>query len=207
MAKQLIFQTDQKDHPCDIARLDRKKLYGWKDVVAFDANGKECIRVDIDETGSFIIPKGGKALGAIDMNGRWVEKSDLIAVDLDGAPAELSPSSFDVPIVLEKTVDSETFLDHVIDAVYIIDPAEDIKESLIKTIQSTEGIFTFPFNYRPDYDPKTAFLIEAKKTIYMLVGTASTFEFIGLEQMADLNVADEDDEDFSIEDDLDFSMM
>jgi hypothetical protein len=206
MAKQLTFQIDSKDHPCDINRLDRKKLYGWKDTVAFDSQGNECIRVDIDETGSFIIPKGGKALGSIDMKGKWVDKSDLKAVDLSGKPAVLSPSSFESPIMLENTVDIETFLDHLIDAVYIIEPADDIKASLIKIIQAADGIFSFSFNYRPDYDPKTAFLIEAQNTIFMLAGTSSDFEYIGLEQMADLNVS-EDEEDFSIEDDLDFSMM
>jgi len=205
MAKQLTFQINNNDHPCDITRLDRKKLYGWKETVAFDSQGNECIRADIDETGAHIIPKGGKTIGNIDMNGKWVEKSDLIVVDQAGEPAILSPSSFDSPIVLEKTVDIETYLNHIIDAVYIIESADDIKTSLIKAIQSTDEIFSFPFNYRQDYDPKTAFLIESKNTLYMLVGTASNFEYIGLQQMADLNVSD--DEDFSIEDDLDFSMM
>ncbi|KPA12158.1 hypothetical protein MHK_007642 [Candidatus Magnetomorum sp. HK-1] len=206
MAKQLIFKSEKMEHPCDIVRLDRKKLYGWKDVVAMNTNGEECIRVDIDETGSFIIPKGGKALGSIDINGNWVEKSDLKAIDKTGAPAVRVPSSFDAPIALENKVDLETFLDHVIDSVYIIQPSEDIKKSLIKIIQSNDMLYTFPFNYRPDYDPKTAFLIEARNIIYMLVGTPSAFEFIGMEQMADLNVEDTEEE-FSIEDDLDFSMM
>jgi len=206
MAKQLIFKSENSDHHCDIIRLDRKKLYGWKDIVAIDENGEECIRVDIDETGSFIIPKGGKALGSIDIDGNWVEKSDLKAVDKDGNPAVRVPSSFDSPIDLENTVDINTFLDYIIDSVYIIQPAEDIKESLLQTIKSNKKIYTFPFNYRPDYDPKTAFLIEAKNNIYMLVGTQSNFEFIGIEQMADLNVEDTEEE-FSIEDDLDFSMM
>ncbi|ETR73478.1 MAG: hypothetical protein OMM_00924 [Candidatus Magnetoglobus multicellularis str. Araruama] len=207
MAKQLIFQTDQKDHPCDIVRLDRKKLYGWKDLEAIGPDGTPCIRVDIDETGSFIIPKGGKALGNIGLDGRWVEKSDLKAVDSNGKPAVLKPSSFDSPITLDTTVDIETYLDHSIDSVYIINPDDTIKESLTTIIRSAKGIFTFPFNYRPDYAPKTAFLIEANNNIYMLIGTVTEFEFIGLEQMADLNVSDEEDDDFNIEDDLDFSMM
>jgi len=207
MAKQLIFQTGDKENPCDIVRLDRKKLYGWKEVVAIGPDGDECIRVDVDETGSFIIPKGGKALGNLSIDGRWVEKSDLKAVDSEGNPAKRIPSSFDNPIVLDQTVDIETYLDHLIDAVYIISPAEEIKESLIKQIRSADGIFTFPFNYRADYGSRAAFLIETKGNLYMLVGTPTGFEFIGMEQMADLNVAEDEEEDFSLEDDLDFSMM
>jgi len=207
MAKQLMFQTNEQVNPCDIVRLDRKKLYGWKDIVAIGPDGNECVRMDIDETGSFIIPKGGKALGNIGENGRWVEKADLKAVDSDGNPAKLIPSSFDSPIQLDNIVDIETYLDHIIDVVYMIKPGDDIKDSLIQTIRSADGIFTFPFNYRPGYESKNAFLIETKDVIYMVVGTPSPFEFIGLEQMSDLNVNEEADEDFSIEDDLDFGSM
>lgn len=207
MAKQLVFQTNQQENPCDIVRLDRKKLYGWKDIVAIGPDGNECIRMDIDETGSFIIPKGGKALGNLGENGKWVEKADLKAVDSTGNDATLIPSSFDSPIQLDNIVEIETYLDHTIDTVYVIKPADDIKERLIKTIRSADGLFTFPFNYRPGYESKTAFLIETKNVLYMLVGTPSEFEFIGLEQMSDLNVSDDDDDDFSIEDNLDFGSM
>jgi hypothetical protein len=207
MAKQLIFRTNQQDNPCDILRLDRKKLYGSKEIVAIGSDGRECVRMDIDETGSFIIPKGGKALGNIGENGRWVEKSDLRALDSSGKRALLIPSSFDAPIQLDSTVDPETYLDHVIDAVYIINPAENLKASLIESIRSADGIFTFPFNYRPAYQTKNAFLVEATNVLFMLVGTPCEFEFIGLEQMSDLNVNDEEDEEFSIEDDLDFGSM
>jgi len=209
MAKQLIFQINQQENPCDIVRLDRKKLYGWKDIVAIGPDGNECIRMDIDETGSFIIPKGGKALGNLGENGKWVDKADLKAVDSNGKPTKLIPSSFDMPIELDNIVDIETYLDHVINAVYVIKPADDIKERLIQTIRSIKGIFTFPFNYRPGYESKTAFLIETNDVLYMLVGVPSKFEFIGLEQMSDLNINVEDGEDdeFSIEDDLDFGSM
>jgi hypothetical protein len=207
MAKQLVFQTNQQEAPCDIVRLDRKKLYGWKDIVAIGPDGNECIRMDIDETGSFIIPKGGKAMGNIGENGKWVDKANLKAVDSTGKPAKLIPSTFDNPIQLDKTVDIETYLDHVIDTVYMITPGDDIKASLLKTIRSADGILTFPFNYRPGYESKHAFLIETDDVLYMLVGMPAEFDFIGLEQISDLNVNDDADEDFSIEDDLDFGSM
>jgi hypothetical protein len=207
MAKQLIFQTNQQESPCDIVRLDRKKLYGWKDIVAIGPDGNECVRMDIDETGSFIIPKGGKAMGNLGENGKWVDKANLKAVDGTGKPAKQIPSSFDNPISLDKTVDIETYLDHIIDAVYIIKPADDIKASLLQSIRSADGIFTFPFNYRAGYETKAAFLIETKDVLYMLVGTPCEFELIGLEQISDLNVSEDEDEDFSIEDGLDIGSM
>jgi len=206
MAKQLIFQTNQQETPCDIVRLDRKKLYGWKEIVAIGPDGNECVRMDIDESGSYIIPKGGKAAGNLGENGKWVDKSHLKAVDSTGKPVALIPSSFDSPVQLDQTVDIETYLDHVIDAVYVIKPDEDIKTNFIKAIRSVDGIYTFSFNYRPGYESKAAFLLEANDVLYMTLGTRSEFEFIGLDQVSDLNVNDDENDDFSFEDDLDFSM-
>jgi hypothetical protein len=205
MGKQLIFKTD-KDYPFSVVRLDRKKLYGWKDSVAYDENREECIRADIDGSGSFIIPKGGKGLGILDKDGNWVEKKTLKAVYKDGTDAVLLPSVFDQPVRLEKTVSVEEFLDHVIYAVYILEPSENAEE-LIEQIKQSEDIFIFSFNYRGGYEASPAFLLENKGTLFVLVGYPSAFEFVGLEQLAEFGVEDEEDEAAAEDEELDFSMM
>lgn len=203
MARQLTFQTDKESH-FSITKLDRKKVYGWKDVAAFDSDGEECVRADIDLSGSFIIPKGGKALGILDHEGRWVDRKQLKAAYKDGSLAVRMPSSFDQAIKLEKTVSIEEFLDHSIVSVYILQ-SEEGGEGLLKQIKRSAEIYTFDFNYRSSYDPSTAFLIESKGVLFMLVGYRSEFEFVTLEQAADFYVEDEDEDDF--EDDWDFDMM
>ena len=202
MAKQLIFHTD-REYPFSITKLDRKKLYGWKDTEAYDSNGEVCVKADIDSSGSFIIPRGGRALGVLDKDGNWVEKKKLKAVYKDGSPATRFPSSFDQPIQLEKTVSIEEFLDHSIESVYILEPGED-GEELLTQVKKTDGIFTFSFNYHPGYEASHAFLIEDKGNLFVLIGYLSQFEFIRFEQIAEISM-EEEDEDF--EDDIDFSMM
>ncbi|HOJ76828.1 MAG TPA: hypothetical protein PLZ08_03290 [Bacillota bacterium] len=130
MAKPLVFNVNGVECAFDIAKLDRKKLYGWKSVVAFDSNGNECLKMDLDQTGSFIIPPGGKGLGIIDLQGNWVDKSQLIALLDDGSPAQLVPSSFETPVELKQTVTIEEFLDYNIDYVYVMDPVGSSQELL-----------------------------------------------------------------------------
>lgn len=202
MAKQLVFKLD-RDYPVSINKIDRKRLYGWKDIVAFDSNGEECIRADIDESGSFIIPKGGRALGTLDSKGNWVDKKNLTAVFPDGTPAPFFQSSFDAPIVLEKTVSIDEFLDHSIDTVYMLECGE-VADNLIHQLKQTDRIYTFLFNYYAGYDPSHAFLIESKGNLFILAGYPCSFEFIGLDQPADADATEEEEE---VSDELDFGMM
>ena len=204
MSKSLVFHLD-KVYFFSITKLDRKKLYGWKEIVAFDEKGKECLKVDIDETGSFMIPKGGRALGILNQKGEWVDKKDLVPVYPDGTKATLIESSFNHPIHLQDTVSIEDFLEYKIHAVYLLQ-SEDMSEAFINQIKDAKEIYTFIFSYRSDYEGSQAFLMESKGNLFMLVGTKCKFEFIGLEQVADISV-EEDEEDVSIEEDLDFSMM
>ena len=204
MAKPLVFNVNGVECAFDIAKLDRKKLYGWKSVVAFDSNGNECLKMDLDQTGSFIIPPGGKGLGIIDLQGNWVDKSQLIALLDDGSPAQLVPSSFETPVELKQTVTIEEFLDYNIDYVYVMDPVGSSQE-LVDLVKKTDDIYCFEFNYRTDYEGSTAFLVESKDKLYLLVGSKNEFEFIGLAEAAEINL--EDDSEGSEDDDLDFNMM
>ncbi len=200
----MFFQLSGKSFGFEINKLDRKKLYGWKETVAVDHNGNECIKAYIDDTGSAIIPKGGMALGIVDEKGNWVNKSLLQAVNIDGSPAELVLSSFDAPIELKEKVSVEEFLNHNIQFVYMLE-ADENSDDLLNEVKNSKELYTFVFNYRTDYEGSTAFLIETNDKLFALVGYKSNFEFIGLEEAGVVNV--EEQEDFSIEDDLDFGMM
>ena len=72
--------------------------------------------------------------------------------------------------------------------------------------QSLGGrIFTFTFSYCGGYESNSAFLLANDLGVFMLVGTLGKYDFLGLEEIGEL---DNPDEDFNIEDgDLDFSMM
>jgi hypothetical protein len=199
LARKLKFKHGADQFSYTIQKLDRSKLYGWKETVALDSDNNECVKVTVDDTGSAIIPKGGMALGMIDDSGEWVEKSELEAVYEDGKPAELVPSSFDNPVELNKTVTLEEFLDHSISYVYLLENGDNDK--LPEIIKSSKEIYTFTFNYRTDYEGLDAFIMENDGALFILAGYKSDFEFIGLEEVSDVNTEEEDI------DDMDFGMM
>jgi len=203
LAKSLTFIYKETESHLEPVKLDRKKLYGWTDKLTLDKNGQECKLVSIDASGSTLIPAGGLGQGILDDQGAWVERSELIAVDENGVPAEMLPSSFDAPIKLDKSVSIEEFLDHYITAIYTMQGEENCPD-FVKAM--TDGpIYTFDFNYRASYEPSPAFLIENGGELFLLVGKKSEFEFIGLEQAGYL---DEDDDSSDVEEDpFDFSMM
>jgi hypothetical protein len=110
MARTLTFAVNGAEYSAAPVKLDRKKLYGWREIVALDDDGRECRMVNMDETGTLVIPKGGLGLGILSPENEWVERSSLKAVRADGSDAELVPSSFAASIPLEKTGTVKNFL-------------------------------------------------------------------------------------------------
>ncbi len=205
MAKPLIFQIGSGEYSLEPLKLDRKKLYGWSEKIALDKNGDECNTVSLYGEESMILPKGSTGLGSLGDDGRWVEKSDMHYVDIDGNEASLVPSSFGTPIVLQEKVSIEIFLEHNITAIYSLQGEENCPD-FVKTIQDESEIYTFEFNYRADYEGDPAFVLENGGELFVLVGKKIEFEMIGLN---DEGILDEitDDASEEEEDEFDFSMM
>jgi hypothetical protein len=198
MARELIFQLGSNQFPFSPTKIDRSKIYGWSEKRAMDANNKECKSFYMDRSGSILIPKGGVSYGIVDKEGKWVNKTDIVAVYNDGTPAQLIPSSFSAPIVLEKTVTLEEFLDHNITSIY------DLGGESSELIKLMDGkIYTFQFNWRDDFEGDTAFLLESKNKLYALIGKKLNFEYIGEEQTGFVT----EDEMEEVTEEIDFSMM
>jgi hypothetical protein len=203
LAKPLTFIHKGTEIQLEPVKLDRKKLYGWTDKITLDENNQKCKLVSIDSSGSILIPSGGLGQGILDDQGTWVERNELVAVDENGSPAEMLPSSFDGPIILDRTVSVEEFLDHYITAIYTMQGEENCPD-FVETI-AKGPIYTFDFNYRASYEPSPAFLVENGGELFLLVGKKSEFEFLGLDQAGYL---DEEDDSSDVEEDpFDFSMM
>lgn len=204
MAKPLSFVFKNTEYQLEPVKLERKKLYGWTEKAVYDPDGQNCKLISIDATGSVLIPSGGLGQGIVDEQGCWVERSELMVVDVDGNPAAILPSSFDAPIQLEQTVTVEDFLDHYITAIYTMQGEENCPD-FVKAI--AEGpIYTFDFNYRASHDPSAAFLMENGGEVFLLVGKKGQFDFVGLDQAGFLedDLGDEESDD---DDSFDFGMM
>jgi len=201
MARTLTFTVNGAEYAASPTKVDRKKLYGWTEMIALDDDGRECSMVNMDETGTLIIPKGGLGLGILAPDMEWMERSSLKAVKSDGSDAELIPSSYSGPIELKDTVDAETFLDHSISAAYQLDEAG---AELVSAVG--DKIYTFTYSYRDSFKGDSAFVLSAAGTLFMLVGFKTEYEMLGLAQAGAIDEVEAENEDEEESDELDFSM-
>ena len=199
MASSLVFDLGGTVFETVPVKLERKKLYGYTDVVATDAAGEVCQAARLDPDGSLVVPPKGVKQGILTENGEWVERSELKAVDADGKELPIVPSSFGQVIALADEADEEAILDHVWTSVYQLDNRE-----LAAAVG--DRIFQFQFNYRSDPFPSDGFLLSANGLAYLFTGNRVAREFIGLAEEAALE-EEAPDEASAEDDDLDFGML
>jgi hypothetical protein len=199
MPKTLTFALGGKSFSLAPEKIDRKKMYGWQEKLAFDDDNKECVQAYTDDTGTLVMPKGGVGLGVVSPEGEWVERSSLKAQRLDGSDAGLIPSSYDVTNDLSKKASSEEFLDHTITAAYQLGGDSSFCAAL------GDAIYTFEYIYREGYETTTAFVLQNKGSAFLLLGYETGIEMLDLNQTAEIDSEDEgSDED---EEAIDFGMM
>ena len=59
MAKELIFRLAGADYAAAPVKLERKKIYGWSDLVATDRNGQVCGSAYLSPDDALLIPASG----------------------------------------------------------------------------------------------------------------------------------------------------
>lgn len=198
MAAVLKFKLKGKEYEAVPVKLERKKLYGYTDIVATDAAGGVCSSAQVDPDGELLIPPGAVKSGILDEDGAWVERTELVAVGEDGKELPIVPSSFGQVIELGATVSDEEFLDHSWKSVYQLDNAE-----LAAAVG--KDIYAFVFNYRSDASPEDGYLVAADGKVFLFDGEKVSFEYVGLAEESVLD--DPSEEAPAAEDELDFSMM
>ena len=85
MARELIFNIAGKDYGAAPVKLERKKIYGWTNIVATDKDGEVCSSAYLSPDDALVIPSGGLKQAVVDDEGRWVEKGELTPFSEDGA--------------------------------------------------------------------------------------------------------------------------
>lgn len=197
MAKELSFTLSGTDYLAAPVKLERKKIYGWSALIATDKNGEECLSAYLSPDDAMVIPSGGFKQGTVDQDGKWVEKSALTAYGPDDQPLPTYPSSFDAPIVLNKKVSVEQFLDNEWESVYQL-----VNEELAAAIG--QDIYMFEFNFRASTNHNDGYLMNTPGGLFLFAGDAEQFEWVAL---ADQTTIDETEEVVEEIDDLDFSMF
>jgi hypothetical protein len=203
MARPLVFQWGDTDLPFTLIKIDRSKLYDYKEIEVLDEDGNPCELATLADDGRTLLGRGGTGMGYVDAGGRWCEKQKLKPVDLEGNEIEPVASSFSTPIKLFETVTAEDYLGHNIRLVYRLE-TEDNVDSLVEELRQGT-IFSFPYSYRGGLEADVGFLLTgADGNLFLAVGAPTKVVFIGLQQTA-ATVAEEEDADET--DLMDFDMI
>jgi hypothetical protein len=204
MAKEIQFSIGSDTYTVATNKLDRKKLYGYREKIALDDDGDECALVSMSECGTIIIPKGGTGQGHLTPEGSWVDRKQIMTVNTDGSPAVLTRSSYSSVNALVKKATPEELLDCAVDGLYHM----DADSAFIEAIGS--DIYTFDYCYYDSFECLTAFLqvidLNGVKELFMLVGAAAAYDLIGYDEVGVADESDDVTEDDESEE-FDFGML
>ena len=199
MAKELTFKLAGKDYGAAPVKLERKKIYGWTNIVATDRSGEVCGSAYLSPDDALIIPSGGLKQAVVDDEGRWVEKSTLTAYSEDGSePLPTMPSSFDATIELKQKATTEEFLDNDWESVYQL-----VNPDLAAAIGN--DIYRFDFSYRGGTNHNDAYLMSTPNGLFLFAGDRQEFPLLSLAEETTIDDTEEPVEEEI--DDLDFSMF
>jgi len=199
---ELIFNGETSSF--EIAKVDRKKLYGCKKRVWLDANGRECAAARLTEDGRHILPSGSTASLYVDESGDAVDRKELTPADADGSPLEQLPSTIGEPQELEGPVPLDHFLEHTVTAVYQLDTDTSALSPGLETALARGDIYRVPFRQRADYRDGYAFLLMNDDGVFLPAAEPGDFDYVGYNEVAAGPGDERDDETF---DDFDFGVL
>lgn len=205
MPKPIKFSLEGKQLVFQMHKVDRSKLYGFKELIVHDESDQACELATLADDGKTLVGKGGSGIGQLTADGKWTDKSQLKPIDLEGNEITPVPSSFAAPIELAQETSIDDYLDHNVRLIYElkVDNESATEESLIGKLKDG-AIFKFPYSYRGGLEADVGFLMfNSEQEVFFLVGETTLVDFVGLQQVATPVEADEDDEG----DLMDFSMM
>lgn len=196
------------DHPIEfeMTKVDRSKLYGFKELEVLDENGDACELTTLADDGRTLVGKGGTGIGYLDADGNWCDKSTLNPVDLEGNTITPVPSSFSAPIMLDNEVSVDEYLEHNIRLTYQLQPTE-ISDGLMERL-SGGAIFHFPYSYRGGLESDAGFLLtNADNEVFFVVGDRTNIDYKNLQVTAPVAVDEPTDEGGADDDLMDFGMI
>ncbi len=179
MARPLVFQLGDQSLALEMNKIDRSRLYGYKELEVVDDHGNHCELATLAEDGRTLVGRGSTALGWLDADLKWCDKSELKPVDLDGKDMVAVQSSFNAPIKLFDTCSIDDYLQYNIRLVYAAESTSDLTD--LKAELSRGTIFTFPYSYRGGHEADTGFLLTNDAgEIMIAIGNPTSVNFIGL---------------------------
>lgn len=201
MAKNIVVRWSGEESAFAFTKVERDKLYGKKDRVVVDEQGRTCSSAWLTADGSALVLSGGTAHVQVDESWRAYEQDERRAVDLEGRPLDTVPSTLGVAQELIEASE-QRLLDCTTSVVYQLDP-EVIAPGLDAAL-SQGRLFEAPFVYRDGLTVDALFLLKNEEGVFALVGRPTGFDFVRREALPEAETAEREDE---LDADLDFSMM
>ncbi len=207
MAKALVFDFDGSNIAFEMTKIDRSKLYGYKELEILDEEGQACELATLADDGRTVVGRGGVGLGYLTADGSWCDKTSLQPVNLEGEAITPVPSSFSAPVPLVNRVSLDEYMNHNIRLVYKMEIETDADAKGLIAELRDGAIFKFDYSFRGGLEPDVGFLLTNDAgEIFMLIASATSIDYIGLQQTTSI-VADVDDAEGGDEDLMDFGMI
>ncbi len=202
MAKPLVFHFKDGDFAFGLNKVDRSRLYGYKEVEVLDEKGRRCELATLGGDGHTVIGRGGSSFAQLSVDGEWCDKSALKPVNTEGHEITPVPSSYSAPVNLTEPTTVADYLQHNIRLVYVLEPEGDASP-LYEELKGG-AIYRFPYSYRGGLEADAGFLIQgADGNFFMAVGNPTRVEFVGPTQISTVEEeVDADDADM-----MDFDMI
>jgi hypothetical protein len=203
MARLAAFKIGKTLFKAAINKIDRDKIYGFVEEHTFDMNGDECTLGAVLNDGSTFVLSGATAMKKVDEQLREVDKSEIKTVKIDGSEALLQPSIFDIETIL-KEEDLDALLDLQVELSYQLSFENDSDKTTALSKLKIDKAYFFLYNYRADYEATDAYLISNGKEIFALSGKIVKFDYLDNKTIIAL---DEIEEETTVDEELDFSML
>ena len=152
--------------------------------------------------GRTMVGSGGIAQKTVDSSNVEVDKSTLVAKLPDMSLAVLQPSIYEQPVNL-IAASIEDLLDLDVTAVYELTFDDPEIKSKMQTKFLDNAVYSFPFNYRSDYEAADAFMLFNGSVFFILTGNKNQFKFLTNEISEPIVV----EETEVSEEELDFGML
>jgi hypothetical protein len=203
MAKPLVFRFGDKDVAFGLNKVDRSKLYGYKDLEVLDEKGRKCELATLAGDGRTVVARGGSGFAQLTADGNWCEKSALKPVDVDGKEIQPVTSSYSAPVPLADVTSVADYLQHNIRLVYQL--TDEGETATVRNALKDGAIYKFPYSYRGGLEADAGFLLQGDDgNVFLAVGSPTKVEFVGLAQVA---AVEEETEAVEEGDLMDFDMI
>lgn len=202
MARQIVLRLGDEESAFAFAKVEREKLYGKKQRVVVDVDGRACQSAWLTADGTALVPQGGTGHVYVDEAWDATAHGARRAVSLEGELLAEVPSTLGVAQDAQVVPPSEV-LDHTTHSVYQLTP-----DSLgLRAAEALgEGdILKVPFSFRDGHDQDVLFILQNAEAIFGLVTRPTQFAMLSRQALPGEDIADEQDDD--LDDELDFSMM